>query len=212
MKRRRRSEFRSFLCGAAAGVSLVGALLAFSAGSVSAQEWIWGASYGFAVPTGNTQDFADDFSWRNISIEGRRVDHEKNISFGLTASWNVFFEKTVRTSELPGLPAHVTGTPYRYYNSWPILLNAHKYFGQPYKVRPFVGLNLGAYIIDERIEVGLVAAHETNVHFGGAPEIGIAVPHGRQTVFLNARYHGTTAAGNVGQQNYLTVSLGVSMY
>jgi len=75
-----------------------------------------------------------------------------------------------------------------------------------------VGLNLGAYIIDERIEVGLVATHETNVHFGGAPELGIAVPHGRQTIFLNARYHATTAAGNVADQNYFTLSLGVSMY
>ena len=188
------------------------ALVLLTHGSARAQDWVWGASYGFAVPTGKTKDFADDFSWRNVTIEGRRVERGSNISFGLTASWNVFFEKTTETSELPGFPGHVTGTQYRYINSFPILANGHYYFGRPYKPRPFVGLNIGAYIIEERVEIGLLAAHETNWHFGGAPEIGIAIPHGHQTIFVNARYHATTAAGHVPDQDYVTVSLGLTAH
>jgi hypothetical protein len=191
---------------------LVAGLLVLSRGSASAQQWLWGLSYGFATPTGNTKDFADDFSWRNFSVEGRRIDENRAMSLGLVASWNVFFEKTDRTSVLPNVPGHVTGTQYRYINSWPILVNAHHYFGHPYRARPFIGINLGAYIIEERVEIGLVAAHETNVHFGGAPEIGFSVPRGNQIWFVNARYHATLKAGNVPEQNYVTVSLGVTSH
>ncbi|HET9235368.1 MAG TPA: hypothetical protein VFP10_14640 [Candidatus Eisenbacteria bacterium] len=189
---------------------LVPGMLLVLAGSAAAQEWLWGLSYGFSVPTGNTKDFTDDFSWRNINLEGRRIDENRKMSLGLIASWNVFFEKSNRTSELLSVPGSVTGTQYRYINSWPILANAHYYFGEPYGVRPFVGINLGAYIIEARTEIGLVAAAETNVHFGGAPEIGLAVPRGHQIWFLNARYHAIMKAGNVPSQNYLAVSLGVT--
>jgi hypothetical protein len=191
---------------------LVAALLLGSQKSASAQEWLWGLAYGFAAPTGNTKEFANDFSWRNFTVEARRINEDRNMSFGFNASWNVFFEKSNRTSVLPNVPGSVTGTQYRYINSWPILLNAHHYFGHPYKPRPFIGLNLGAYIIEERVEIGLVAAHETNVHLGGAPEVGFAFPRGNQIWWLSARYHATLKAGNVPEQNYFTVSLGVTTH
>ena len=191
---------------------LTGVLLFAARGSASAQDWLWGLAYGFAVPAGNTQDFADDFSWRNFTVEARRIDENRNMSFGFNASWNVFFEKSNRTSVLPNVPGSVTGTQYRYLNSWPLLVSAHHYFGHPYRPRPYVGINLGGYIIEERIEIGLVAAHETNLHFGGAPEIGITYPRGNQIWWLGARYHAIMKAGNVPDQNYLTVSLGVTSH
>jgi len=189
-------------------LAVFGSLLV-SAGTASAQDWLWGLSYGFSVPTGNTKDFADDFSWRNLNLEGRRIDENRKMSLGFLASWNVFFEKGNRTSELLSVPGSVTGTQYRYINSWPILANAHHYFGRPYSARPYIGVNLGAYVIEARTEIGLVAVHETNVHFGGAPEVGLAVPRGNQIFFVNARYHAIMKSGNVPQQNYLAVSLGV---
>jgi hypothetical protein len=188
------------------------ALLLGSRGNAFAQDWLWGVSYGFAAPTGNTKDFTNDFSWRNFGVEGRRINEARTMSIGLSASWNVFFEKTNETTALPNLPGHVTGTQYRYTNAWPILVNAHHYFGQPYRVRPFIGINVGAYIIEVRDEIGLVAAAETNVHFGGAPEIGFTVPRGRQIWFMNARYNVTTRAGNVPEQTYVTVSVGATAF
>jgi hypothetical protein len=191
---------------------LVTGLLLVSRGTASAQDWLWGLAYGFATPTGNTKDFADDFSWRNFTVEARRINENRTNSLGLNASWNVFFEKSNRTSVLPNVPGSVTGTQYRYINSWPVLLSAHHYFGHPYRPRPYVGINLGGYIIEERVEIGLIAAHETNLHFGGAPEIGITYPRGNQIWWLGARYHAIMKSGHVPDQNYLTVSLGVTSH
>jgi hypothetical protein len=193
-------------------VLLAVALLCVSAKIVSAQDWLWGLAYGFATPTGNTKDFADDFSWRNFTVEARRINENRTNSLGLNASWNVFFEKSNRTSVLPSVPGSVTGTQYRYINSWPVLLSAHHYFGHPYRMRPYVGINLGGYIIEERVEIGLIAAHETNLHFGGAPEIGITYPRGNQIWWLGARYHAIMKSGHVPDQNYVTVSLGVTSH
>ena len=191
------------------------ALLALLLGShrnASAKDWLWGASYGFAVPTGNTKDYTNEFSWRNFGVEGRRINEARTMSIGLSASWNVFFEKTTATSTLLNVPGHITGTQYRSINSFPILINAHHYFGRPYRARPFIGINVGAYIMEVRDEIGLVALSETNVHFGGAPEIGFTVPRGHQIWFVNGRFNATTRAGSVPEQNYFTVSLGVTSF
>lgn len=187
-------------------------ILASLSGPAQAQEWRWGVAYGFAAPVGNTREFADDFSWRNISIEGRRVFPDRNMSVGLTASWNVFAEDGYRTSQLPGVDGALSGYQYRYTNAFPLYLNAHYYLGRPYGPRPFVGLNLGTIIMDERIEVGLVAVSETNWHLAGAPEVGVVIPHGRQTWFLSGRYHAAAAAGSFSNQGYFTLSLGLTGY
>ncbi len=58
-----------------------------------AQQWFWGMEYMVSSSSGDTKDFANQFSWRNFGIEGR-YQLKDNISAGLYFAWNVFAEQT----------------------------------------------------------------------------------------------------------------------
>ena len=51
------------------------ALFLVLAGSAKAeaQEWWWGLTYQTALPSGDTKDIVDQFSWRNVGFEGRKM-------------------------------------------------------------------------------------------------------------------------------------------
>lgn len=188
---------------------LVGMVL--PAGKAYAYEWFWGVTYGLAVPSGDTKDYIDSVSWRNFTLEGRKMEYGKNYSFGLSFGWQVMDQKGLVTTELTDVSGTVTGTQFRYLNIWPLLANAHYYFGGQGRNSPifWLGANAGAYVIEQRTEMGFFAVEENNWHFGGAPEVGVGFPLKGTNLFFLARYNMTTSAGNVSSQQYLTVSVGL---
>jgi hypothetical protein len=185
-------------------------LLMGAASAAHAQAWFWGLSYGFAIPSGDTKDFVNSTSWRNVSVEGRRMNLMGNKSVGLSFAWNVFNESGVRTSEIPGVPGAITGDQYRYINTFPMLVNGDIYFGQQGGMRPFVGLNAGVYYTEYRLEIGLSAFEENKWLFGGAPEVGVVLPTGQTRMFFLARYHLTTSSGDIPSQQYFQLSVGLA--
>jgi len=191
-------------------VLLTAVLLVGAAGAAQAQTWFWGLTYGMSVPSGDTKDFVSKTSWRNVSLEGRRVDLMGKKSVGLSFAWNVFNESGVKTSQLPGVPGAVTGDQYRYINTFPMLANADYYFGQQGGTRPFVGVNLGVYYTEYRLEIGLAAVEDNAWLFGGAPEVGIIFPTGMTKAFLLARYNITTKSGDIPSQQYFQLSIGLA--
>ena len=50
-------------------------------------------------------------------------------------------------------------------------------------------VNAGAYAINQRLELGLVALEKTSWHLGFAPEVGFAFGVGEANLLLNARYN-----------------------
>ena len=185
--------------------------MSLPAGKAFAYDWFWGVTYGLAVPMGDTKDYINDTSWRNFGLEGRKMEYGKNYSFGLSFGWSVLDEIEHTTQEFNDRSGAVTGTAFKYLNIWPLLANAHYYFGGQGRNSAifWAGLNAGAYVIEQRTEMGFVAIQETNWHFGGAPEIGIGFPLQGTNLFFLARYNLTTSAGNVSSQQYLTVSVGL---
>jgi hypothetical protein len=124
------------------------ALLLGVTGEARAQDWFWGGAYSMSLPTGDTKAFNEGYSFRGVTIEGRKILND-NVSFGLSFGWQVMNDiKTNETIELSS--GALTGTFYTYTNSFPIFINAHYYLGKPASVRPFVGLNAGGMIIERR--------------------------------------------------------------
>ncbi len=183
-----------------ASIALVTLSLA-AAKDLAAQEWFWGLAYQVTTPSGDTKDFADDFSFRNLGLDGRAFV-KPNVSFGFFTAWNVFAEKTSETISIAEV-LDVTGEQFRYINAVPILATAHYYFGQAGRrsIKPYVGLGLGTYWIEQRFEIGFSAIKDSQWHFGVAPEVGIVLPlRSNIAWYLNARYNYAVKANNFTHQ------------
>jgi len=170
-----------------------------------AQDWLWTVTYGPSVSTGDTKQFTDDFSWRNIGLEGRKLINE-NTTVGFAFAWNVFAQKT---GELISFrEVDISGEQFRYVNAFPLLVTAHRYFGQPGGIRPYIGAGVGAYYAEERLEIGLNALVSDAFHFGLAPEAGFVVPIGwRARALLQARYNWALKANSI-EHTYWTFNVG----
>ncbi len=179
-----------------------------SYGSYYPQEFLWGLSWNLGLPTSNTKDYTDDFSLRGIGLEGRKFINP-SMTVGLSFGWNVFWEKSFETEPTENLT--VSGTQYRYLNFFPLMANVHKYWGYYGEFRPYLGLNAGTYIIENRLELGLFALQETNWHFGFAPEVGFQMPAGRFLGFVNVRYNYALKAGSTPEQAYWGFNVGVGL-
>jgi len=169
-------------------------------------------SYSWSLPIGDTKDFTDNDSWFGFSLEGRRFLRE-NQSVGLFFGWTEFYQRTNDALNFPS--ATVTGgAQYRHILMLPMMANAHYYFGQPGRPRPYVGLNVGAYYLRQLLDIGLSEFTTDEFVFGLAPEVGIGIPvrYGAALV-LNARYHlpakGSSFLG--GDKSLQSLSIGIGM-
>ena len=174
-------------------------------GEARAQEWFWGGSYSMSMPLSNTKDFNEGFSFRGVTIEGRKLIND-NVSAGLSFGWHVMNDVQAGTLEFDNTA--LSGTFYTYTNSFPLFVNAHYYAGQPGGIRPFLGANVGTSIYEQRAEVGQVAFTDDKWRFAVAPEAGVVIPLGWYVRgFLSARYHYMTGSPT---QQYLSFNVGIA--
>jgi len=166
-----------------------------------------GASYQFSIPIGNTYNYTPPVSWRGIGLDVATFVR-RDLAVGLAFGWNVFHENTTSTISLKG--TDISGNQDRTLNVWPTLVNARWFpkISSNRDIQPYIGANVGGYIIERYLGVGLTAAQETHYHFGLAPEIGCFFQNPVGAVFLNARYNMAFAAGGVPFQQFLSISLG----
>ena len=159
-------------------------------GFAQRQTWYGAATYQISFPLGDTKDYIDATSFRGVGLDFRYTI-EKNTSVGLTLGWNVFDERRTETAQLGTQnPGAITGTQDRYLNSFPIMANVHYYFGERGGVRPYVGLNAGGIVMNQRFEIGIVALQNDGWEWGIAPEAGIIIPMDREwAIMVNAKYN-----------------------
>jgi hypothetical protein len=152
-----------------------------------AQESFLGVNYSVSVPIGDTKEWTSKMSWRGIGIDYRKF-RDRDLSLGFSAAWNVFNEKEHATTARPSVSGHITGTQFRYINSFPLMVTAHRYFGGGGRqdTRGYVGTGVGVIAHERRIELGLFADEKNRWHFGIAPEIGIIKPINWDTSFFGA--------------------------
>jgi hypothetical protein len=183
-------------------------LLAALGGSPVFAQTFTAVTYQPAQPLGNTQDFADNFGWRGIGLDFKKMVRD-NVALGLSFGWQVFDQQTDEVVSAFGVD--ISGDQFRYVNSFPLLANVSYFLGTPGGVRPYLAANVGTYIMEHRLDIGLYTIHETNWHFGFGPEVGLAFPLRPDLAgVLMSRYNYALSAGSVDEQSYLSVGIGLA--
>jgi outer membrane protein W len=187
-------------------VSILFLIFVFSIAAFS-QPGLVNFNYQITYPTGETADYIDKVSFRGVGLEWRK-GLNKNIQAGISLNWNVFNQVVNETAEIED--GHVTGTQNRTINSFPVLATGHYYFGNRKNTRPYFGLGVGAYLIKQRLGIGVYTFEESNWHFGVAPEVGIQFPVGYDALMMIfARYnHAFEAKGN--EHSYLGLHIAIA--
>jgi len=182
-------------------------LLSASAARADLPPMLVGVSYQFSIPIGNTYDYTPPVSWRGIGLDVASFVRP-DLAVGLAFGWNVFFNNTTSTISYRG--TEITGNQDRALNVWPTLFNFRWFpkISSNRDLQPYIGANVGGYIIERYIAIGQSAFQETHFHFGVAPEIGVFFQNPVGAIFLNGRYNMAFAAGGVPFQQFFSINLG----
>jgi hypothetical protein len=189
---------------------------------LQAQDAVTVVDYAISVPTGDTKDYIDKTSFRGFSVDIRKfLGGENRVSVGGRVAWHVLDSGGI-TDTIPirtdDLNADVSGTQFRYINSFPMMGVFHAYFGDPGSVNAYVGTGVGVYYIKQRFEFGLLATEANNWQFGFAPEFGINIPVGSSVaaninvVYNYALASGTDVSGNETGNQYISFNIGLAFY
>ena len=190
---------------------LIGVMLMSGAARQSmAQESIWAFNYNPASPLEDLQDYTNATSWRGWSFEGRRF-MTGNVSLGGYIGYNGFFEEKPR-SFYDINNTTINSKSWRYVYALPVLVTTHYYIGEGW-IRPYIGIGVGIYYIEQKLQFSTFRTEEKNWRLGFAPEAGVFVPFGvlvNAGALLSVKYNQVFYnVQNIDTLNYLNYSLGI---
>jgi hypothetical protein len=164
---------------------IVVAFLAIS----SQSQGLYTLNYTVGFGAGKTADFIGSPSFRGVTFDGRGFISDQ-VSIGGYFNWQTFYEDLSGASYVDGT-ATLTGNQYRYINAFPMLVQAHYYFGtDEYAPRAYLGAGLGTYKMIQRVDAGVWSVEKNNWHFGMSPEVGLLYPFGMGSQLnINLKYH-----------------------
>ena len=171
-------------------ILLICSLFLFLSNKGFAADWLGIVTYQISMPTGDTEKFINDYSFRGFGLDFRAFAN-KNTTVGFATGWNVFHERTSKTIQLnTENPGAVTGVQDRVINAFPIMLNVHQYFGKRRDIRPYVGLSAGGFFMLQQFDIGIYSFEENEWQWGMAPEIGVIIPlKGNGSIIINGKYN-----------------------
>lgn len=182
-----------------------------SLSGAKAQDYFWSLTYDMTMPVGETSDFISSYQWRGIGIDNRWVYNE-SYSFGFYMGWHTMYEKReneIYTSSTGN--TQIQSTQFRYINSLPFVLNTHYYFNPYDKISLYAGIAAGAYWLEGRTEVGLIAIVDKGWRFGGYPEAGVHVRLDRdKRLTLACKYHYVLGRDGGPDYTYLNFNVGLA--
>jgi hypothetical protein len=168
-------------------------------GASRAQDWYGIATWNVSFPTDETQDFVDEISYRGFGLEFRKTVNPAT-TVGILTGWEVFHQRTEETLEFEGGAA--SGSQDRTINSFPIMLGAHRYFGERGSSRPYVGLSAGGFVLIQTLRIGVAEIEEDSWDWGIIPEAGVVVPMQYGAAFIaNLRYHWSFTTQNLAEKD-----------
>ena len=193
-------------------VSILIALVLGGGKAYAQDDYFFGFAYTPVLPVGNTKDFSGDFSWRGVTMEGRKVV-KPNVTVGFSLGWQVMNSETDSVVGFEGSEAgvDVQGFQIRTINSFPLLATAHYYMGQRGGLRPYAGAGAGISYLESRVNLGGVIIEDNGWPITLAGELGAAFPMGwRSAGFLFARFYWQAASSSMQSQTYLAFGAGVA--
>lgn len=195
------------------------ALVGFAAAGsgMASAESLTTLTYNIAYPAGDTRDFIDSTSFRGLEFNYRYFTSDR-VSFGGSIGWNVFDQKrsevvTIRTDDFNG---DISGTQFRYINTFPLMATAHYYAGDLDGAHLYLGGRAGLYYVEQRLELGTVAFETDGWQFGVVPEVGFIAPLSDSTKFIaNFQYNlpfssGEFLGGESRSWQYMGFNVGIA--
>ena len=179
-------------------------------GSLFAQDLLTGFTYTIAVPTGDTNDFIDQTSFKGLSIDLRKfLSHYTSIGF--LAGWSAFDKSVPEQRSDEGFQP----TQDRLINAFPVMATAHYYLGEGREFRPFIGVGVGGLYVFQSNETETGTLESSVWHFGVAPEAGFVYLLGSVYALVNVKYnYGFSAqnqiTGKSTAQSYFAFNIGLA--
>ncbi len=190
----------------------LGLLCAFQA---YGQKYSTTILYNVSVPVSNTTDYLKTTSFRGISVTPR-IHLNDRFSLGVTAGWNVFYEKMApATYDYGDGNTTLYGTQFRYINAFPLHVSPQVHLGgADAKFKPYAGLGLGTTYFIQNTNMGLYAFREKEWLLGLYPEVGVVFFPFRNDWHFTAsgKYNHLFGAGELPTQGYVSFNVGVTRY
>lgn len=189
-------------------------LFGFTSG-VFAQYGIGTIYYGISFPLEDLRDYISDTSWRGFGVEGRKFISHKT-SVGIAWQWNTFDQQSddALSLDLEDISGHGSTPHFRRIYATSILATAHYYSqsAEGYRnVLPYLGLGMGAFWIQRRLEIGIVDREDSKWHFALVPEAGVVIPMGYDSnLFLSFKYNYAFESGDAPSYAYWNINIGIA--
>ena len=174
-------------------------------------QGIYSLTYDMSYALGKTNDHVSNASFRGATLIDGRGFVTENVSIGGSFSWHVFYE--TESGSFEDGSTTLTGTQYRYINSFPVMATTHYYFGDGVTTTFYAGTGIGVVSFEKRTEMGLFYSGDTKWHFGVVPQVGVLIPMSASVDFhVSLKYNQTFKAGNYDANQYLSLSVGFAWW
>lgn len=194
-------------------------LLFISKEGFSQIKYSFAFEYSTAFNLGDASNFIDKPSWGGFSTSFKAITNKK-ITYGGEIGWNIFNTDFTGTTTFEN--GAVTGYQGRYYNYVPILVNVGYAFqnSRKSKITPYIQANVGAFYIDQQLQVGVATLENTGWNFGFGPELGLIYNAGNNLgITFNAKYNYALSNGGTnygektvgdGSYSFFNVNIGIA--
>lgn len=174
-----------------------------------AQDWRMILNYNIAVPGKEMLPYINNTSVLGFSLDARRMV-SPHVSVGGSLGQQLFYRQM--GAEGPNA-AGFLGAQIRFMNAFPLMLNTHVYLGDSAGMRPYAGINVGAFYAWRRAEMGVFVFEGRNWQWGMAPEIGAIFPLGRADLNVAAKMNciGQPCFSMVNSERNFYMSINVGM-
>jgi len=174
-----------------------------------AQYSLFNVTWNIAIPSSELKDFIDETSTLGFSFGGRYFIYDY-VSVGGSFGWQTFDTKFTGTQSIDNV--QITGTQFKYINTYPLQVNSHYYLGKDGGIRPYIGTSVGLTWVNQRVDLGIFTNSDVSTHFSIAPEVGVIIPLGASGVgaMVAAKYEQAFKSSNDFNITFWSISLSLA--
>jgi hypothetical protein len=175
----------------------------------AAQTSSFTTSYTASFPMGETRNFISKPGFRGFTFD-YRYHQNKQVSFGLSTGWYVFYEEMGFDTYVTEEGATYWAKQFRYLNSFPILATLTCFSKSDKMVTPFIGVGAGITYMRKEVKTRPFSNEVDPWHFTVAPEAGLRIKSkSNVALLLSARYNYNFKTPESGYQSYMGVNIGL---
>lgn len=164
--------------------------------------------YVMSIPTAKLSNYISNASFGGVAIDYRKR-FTPRISAGFDIGFNLFSKKENYATYTDGTSS-ISGTQYRYSQSYPIHVTGAYYFNADRPISFFAGFGIGTVYTNRNTDFGLYEISNEAWQFSLKPEAGFVTRFnadmGLKTVL---KYHSNFKSSDLDGQSYISLGVGV---